>query len=321
MDVSMNFRTEIKIEESSVKIEHSDKILTIGSCFAENIAGQFKYYLFDVFENPFGVLYNPVSIYNAFNIIGEEKRFTREDLIYHQNEWHSFYHHSDFSRSEADECLNVINTRSEEVKNYLSGCKWVIISLGTSNIYKHKEREITVSNCHKIPADRFERISLSVEESIKYLSDTAAVLRRFNAGVKIIFTVSPVRHIKDGFVENQLSKSALTVAVHRLVKQNSGCFYFPAFEILMDDLRDYRFYEKDMLHPNKLAVEYIWEKFSECYFSNKCAEAVKEIEPFVKGKNHRLRDAETPQAKKFLTDLQKMKEDLLKKYPYLVFRD
>lgn len=317
----MNFRTEIKIEESSVKIEHDNKILTIGSCFAENIAELFKFYIFDVFENPFGVLYNPVSIYNAFNIVSEGIRFTIDDLIYDQDEWHSFYHHSDFSNHEADECLKSINTRSAEVKDFLTDCNWVIISLGTSNIYKYKETKITVSNCHRIPADRFERMFLPVEESVKYLTNTVNKLKKINPEIRIIFTVSPVRHIKDGFVENQLSKSALIVAVHRLVRQNSDCYYFPAYEILMDDLRDYRFYDKDLLHPNKLAVEYIWEKFSECYFSKNCKETVKDIETFVKGRNHRLRDAESPQTKKFLADLQRMKENLLEKYPYLVFGD
>lgn len=315
----MNFRTEIEIEESRVKIEHSQKILTIGSCFAENIAELFKFYMFDVFENPFGVLYNPVSIYNALNIAGEEKRFTKDDLVYDHDEWHSFYHHSDFSRHEADECLHSINTRSREVKNFLTECSWVIISLGTSNIYKYKETKITVSNCHRIPADRFERVLLPVEESVKYLTDTVNTLKKINPAIKIILTVSPVRHIKDGFAGNQLSKSGLIVAVHRIVEQNNDCFYFPAFEILMDDLRDYRFYDKDLLHPNKLAVEYIWEKFSECYFSKNCMAAVKDVEPYVKGKNHRLRDAESPQAKKFLDSLQKMKEGLQEKYPYIAF--
>lgn len=317
----MNFRTEIKIAESRDKIEHFHKIMTIGSCFAENIAEEFKFYLFNVFENPFGVLYNPASIYNAFNIVGEGRKFTLEDLIYDKEQWHSFYHHSDFSSYEAEKCLNNINTRSEEVRRFLGDCGWVIVSLGTSYIYKYKETKITVSNCHKLPADRFERTYLTVEESEKYLSDTVAILKKMNPGIKIIFTVSPVRHIKDGFAENTLSKAGLIVAVHRLIREEENCSYFPAYEILMDDLRDYRFYEKDLLHPNKPAVEYVWEKFSESYFSGSCITAVKDVELYAKGKNHRMRDSESPQAQKFIADLLKVKENLREKYPYLTFKE
>lgn len=315
----MNFRTEIKIPENKIKIEHSPRILTIGSCFAENMAEQFEFYLFNVFGNPFGVLYNPASIYNAFNLIYEEKTFTCDDLVYEQNEWHSFFHHSDFSHHEADECLRRINGRTNEVKTFLSDCGWVVISLGTSFIYRHIEKDITVSNCHKIPENRFERIFLPVEKTVNYLTDTVNLLKKFNPGVKIILTVSPVRHIKDGFTGNQLSKSALIVAVHKIAAQNKDCFYFPSFEIMMDDLRDYRFYEKDLLHPNKIAVEYIWEKFSECFFSEMCKNAVKDIEPFVKGRSHRLKDTASPQAKKFLTDLEGIKKNLKEKYPYILY--
>ena len=315
----MNFRTEIKIPENRVKIEHSGKILTIGSCFAENIAEQFRFYLFNVFENPFGVLYNPASVYNAIKLTDEERAFTRNDLIASQNEWHSFYHHSDFSHYNDDECLNRINSRTKEVKNYLKECGWVIISLGTSFIYKHKEKDIIVSNCHKIPADKFERAFLSVEETKKYLSGTVGLLKKNNPAVKIILTVSPVRHIKDGFAENQLSKSSLIVAVNEIIKENESCFYFPSYEIMMDDLRGYRFYEKDLLHPNKIAVEYIWEKFSGSFFSEKCLAAIKEIEPYSRGKEHRIKDINSPQAINFLNDLEQMKKKLVEKYPYIIF--
>lgn len=313
----MNFRTELKIPPSEAKIEHSNKILTIGSCFAENIAEQFKFYLFNVFENPFGVLYNPASVYNAFKIIDDKRIFTEKDLVYNQNEWHSFYHHSDFSHYETGECLNRINTRSEEVRDYLAECNWVIISIGTSYIYRHIEKNIIVSNCHKIPANNFERILLPVDETEKYLKNTIGLLKSFNPGIKVILTVSPVRHIKDGFAENQLSKSALIVAVHRIVESGKDCFYFPSYEVMMDDLRDYRFYERDLLHPNKTGVEYIWEKFSEWCFSEECKAAVKEIEPYARGMQHRPISENSPNFKSFKENLQKTGEILINKYPYL----
>lgn len=315
--LNMNFRTEIKIADNPVKIEHSQKIVTIGSCFAENIAGQFKFYIFDVFENPFGVLYNPVSIYNALKITFEQKQFSKDDLILNQGEWHSFYHHSDFSSHNADDCLCAINTRTKEVKEYLAHAEWIIISLGTSYIYRHIERNLIVSNCHKINANQFERILLPPEETVKYLNKLVGFLRKINPDIKIILTVSPIRHIKDGFAENQLSKSSLIVSVREAIKKNDNCFYFPSYEIMIDDLRDYRFYEKDMLHPNKIAIEYIWEKFTEAYLSKVCIETIKEIEPYAKGLLHRPKDANSPQSKLFLESLGRLKEDLKVRFPHL----
>jgi hypothetical protein len=313
----MNFRTEIKIAESSVKLEHNHKIVTIGSCFAENIAEQFKYYLFNVFENPFGVLYNPVSIYNALKITAEQKQFGKDNLILNQGEWHSFYHHSDFSHHITDECLSAINTRTKEVKDYLKNAEWIIISLGTSYIYRHIEKDIIVSNCHKLPANQFERILLSPDESKHYLTETVNLLKGINPGIKTIFTVSPIRHIKDGFAENQLSKSSLIVAINETIKNNENCFYFPSYEIMLDDLRDYRFYEKDMLHPNKIAIEYIWEKFGATYFSALCKEAIKDIEPYARGIKHRPKNENSQQNKAFLESLEKLKNGLKVKYPHL----
>ncbi len=313
----MNFRTEIKIPESRIKIEHYNKILTIGSCFAENIAELFKFYLFDVFENPFGVLYNPASVYNAVKAVYDSKMFGRDDLIFHAGEWHSFYHHSDFSHHRADECIDRINSRTSEVKGFVKECGWVIISLGTSFIYKHTGKNIIVSNCHKIPAAQFEKIFLAQEDSEEYLLSSVKLLKKMNPDLKIILTVSPVRHIKDGFAENQLSKSSLIVAAHNVAGKEDNCFYFPAYEIMMDDLRDYRFYEKDLLHPNKMAVEYIWEKFSGSYFSGSCRDTLKEIEPYSRGKQHRLRDTDSPAAKKFISDLAILSERLMEKYPYI----
>lgn len=316
----MNFKTEIQIDRCKAKIEHSSKILTIGSCFAENIAAEFKFYFFNVFENPFGVLYNPASIYNALKISSEEKLFTAQDLLFDKEEWHSLFHHSDFSHHNQEECLKRINTRTAEVNKFLRHCDWVIISLGTSFVYNHKEKNIIVSNCHRIPPSNFDRRILTVEETENYLNGITAILKAQNPDVKVLFTVSPVRHIKDGFAENQLSKSSLIVALHRVIKKNENCFYFPSYEIVMDDLRDYRFYEKDMLHPNKIAIEYIWEKFAEFCFSEDCKTAVKEIEPYSKGINHRLRDVDSPNAKKFLESVSARQRCLHEKYPYIEFK-
>ncbi len=313
----MKFRTEISIPASPLKIEHEDKILTLGSCFAENIGEKFSYYLFNVFPNPFGVLYNPVSIYNSLELALSGREFAGNDLFFDKEEWHSFYHHSDFSHHEPEECLKKINSRSKEVREFIKQAEWIIITLGTSFVYRHKEREQIVSNCHRIPADRFERMLLSPDESEGYLNKTISLLRKENKNIKIILTVSPVRHIKDGFAENQLSKSSLVVAVHNSVKRNENVLYFPSYEIVMDDLRDYRFYERDLLHPDAFAVEYIWEKFGEAFLSGRCREVMSDIEPYASGIRHRINNTESPNSKKFIESLESKKESLIERYPYL----
>lgn len=313
----MKFRTEISIPACPVKMEHEHKIITIGSCFAENMGEKFGYYLFNSSSNPFGVLYNPVSVYNAIELALSGKEFCREDLFFDKGEWHSFYHHSDFSHHEPEECLKRINTRSAEVKSFINEADWIIITLGTSYVYRHTGRNMIVSNCHKIPAPQFERILLSPAESESYLEKTIELLRRANKNINIILTVSPVRHIKDGFAENQLSKSSLTVAVHSALKKHEKIFYFPSYEIVVDDLRDYRFYEQDLLHPNRQAVEYIWEKFCEAYFSPRCRGIIAEIEPYASGMRHRIKEPGSPNGQKFAESLETLRKSLKERHPHL----
>ena len=296
----MKFRTEITIPKSKIQFEHSDKVLTIGSCFAENISKYFSYYKFNILENPFGVLYNPVSIYNSLLFAIQEKQFRKEDLIFDQSEYHSFFHHSLFSHHNAETCLSKINDNLLVTHEYLKECDKLIISLGTSYVYKHKDSEIIVSNCHKIPQIEFERFRLTTEETIDYLQKIVTQIKKINESLKIIFTVSPVRHWKDGAVDNQLSKSILLLAVTEVVNKNKKCEYFPSYEIMMDDLRDYRFYNEDLIHPNKIATDYIWEKFSESHFSKKCFIVMKDVKKIVQAVNHKPRNVKSDKHKSFI---------------------
>ena len=316
----MEFRTEINIPQSKIQFEHSDKILAIGSCFAENISGYFNYYKFNILENPFGVLYNPVSIYNSLKLTIKGKLFTKEDLFFDQSEYHSFYHHSDFSHHDANACIKQINDNFKITKEFLKNCDKLIISYGTSYVFNHKEKDIIVSNCHKIPQKEFTRFRLSIEEVIDYTQRIIDQIKILNPKLKIIFTVSPVRHWKDGAVDNQLSKSTLLLAVNEIVNKNDNCEYFPSYEIMMDDLRDYRFYAEDLIHPNKIATDYIWKKFSENHFTDACFKIMTEVKKIVQAATHRPRNTKSEQHQIFLKNQISSIEKFQKKYSHLDFK-
>ena len=313
----MKFRTEIEIEKYKNLIEHSDNILTIGSCFAENIAEYFKAHRFNILDNPFGVLYNPISIFNSLKFAVEKKIFTETDLIYHQSEWHSFYHHSNFSYHNVDFVLANINKSMELTNRFLKSADLIIVTFGTSYVFKHLEKGIVVSNCHKIPQKMFEHYRLTLYEVEKNISELVGLIKNFNPEVRFIFTVSPVRHWKNGAVNNQLSKAILLLAIDEIIKKEKNCNYFPSYEIIMDDLRDYRFYNSDLIHPNKMATDYIWEKFSNVICSEHCLQLIKDISKIVSARNHRVRNKNSDEHQKFISSMIKKIETLEKREKHL----
>ena len=267
--------------------------------------------------NPFGVLYNPLSILNSFKLVLDKKEFTQDDLIEASGEWHSFFHHSDFSHHEQKICLDKINSGLKATFNFLSKADVVIITYGTAYVYKHINQGIVVSNCHKIPAKEFDRYRLSLVEAKDVIEQTSNLLKTINEKIRIIFTVSPVRHWKDGAANNQLSKSTIMLAVDDHVKSNNNCEYFPSYEIVMDDLRDYRFYDSDLLHPNRIATDYIWEIFSEAILSDNCLSIMNEVEKIVKSRKHKVRNIKSENHQTFIkTNINKIIE-LHEKYPHL----
>ncbi len=317
----MKFRTEIEIEPFPIKIEHNDSIFTIGSCFAENIGNYFLKYKFNSLVNPFGVLYNAASIKNSFELITSEKVFAKDDLIFDQGEWHSFFHHSDFSYHSAATVLENINHNSKLVSDFIKKVDWVIISLGTSFVYRHIEKNIIVSNCHKIPSKEFSKEFLTVEENSNNISELINLIRNESPKAKIILTVSPIRHWKDGAHQNQLSKSSLHLAVNNIINSFENVFYFPSYEIVVDELRDYRFYNIDMLHPNDQAVEYIWEKFSQTVFSDKCKLLITEIRRIIDASEHKIRNLHSVKTKEFASSQINKIKSLVKIHPHLNFDD
>ncbi len=317
----MKFRTEIEIDSPLNKIEHRDKILTIGSCFAENIAEYFRETRFNILGNPFGVLYNPISIYNSLKFTCDGAEFSESDLIKHQSEWHSFYHHSDFSNHDKEVVLNSINTSIKSAYSFLKSADFIILTFGTSYVYEHLEKGIVVSNCHKISQKHFSHFRLTLNETIESIKKTLQLIKSINSKAKFILTVSPVRHGKDGANNNQLSKANLLLAINELINSEKNTSYFPSYEIVMDDLRDYRFYNSDLVHPNKIATDYIWEKFTTSFCSDKCLETMKEVSKIVSGRNHRVRNTLSDEHQKFVASMIKKIEMLKKKQPHIILED
>ena len=254
----MDFRTTIKIDPLSEPIKHSDKLMLIGSCFSDSIGARFTAAMMAASVNPLGTLYNPMSIATAVERITRCRLVQPEELFEANGVWNCFDFHSAFSSATAEGALQRMNSAITAAHEHLKGCKYVFLTLGTAITYSLNG--VVVGNCHKLPAAQFERRMCTVGEVTDALEAAVKMLREVNMAVKVIFTVSPIRHIADGLSANSLSKSTLRVAVGEITAQMPDCLYFPSYEIVIDDLRDYRFYAADMLHPSEVAVNYIWEQ-------------------------------------------------------------
>jgi hypothetical protein len=316
----MDFHLEFLPKPFASSINHQHKLLLIGSCFTENIGVKLKQHKFSVLENPNGILFNPISISNSLISYIENRQFTKDDLFYENESWNSWQHHSRFSHPDQNECLRLINQSQKDANRFLKNADWLLITLGSAFVYELANAEV-VANCHKVPTDKFNKKLLSVTEVIASLDNTIQQLQKFNPGLKIIFTISPVRHLRDGFVENNRSKSALIQAVHQLTDQSEKLFYFPAYELIIDDLRDYRFYAEDMVHPNYAATNYVWDKFVTTCIDAPSQQLMKEINVINAAKNHKPFNPISVQHKKFLqTNLEKLNK-LQQDYPYINFSE
>ncbi len=310
-----NFRTEINPKPFKKKIEHDSDVIFIGSCFSENIGNKFKESRLPVLINPFGIIYNPMSVVNTLQAIITNKIYTENDLEYHNDLWLSFDHHSIFSDTSRVNCLQKINDKCHKSHNYLRNSQFIFITFGTAWVYQLKESNRLVSNCHKYPADSFNRYILNIDEIVNVYKKTLTELLVFNPNLNIIFTVSPVRHWKDGAHNNQLSKSTLLLAINQICELFESCHYFPAYELLMDDLRDYRFYTDDMLHPSNSAIEYIWSKFENCFFSSSTLDYKNEMLKLDKAIKHKPFNPASESHQQFLKKQITRIKDMMSKYP------
>ena len=312
----MEFRTVIKVDNAGISLRHSDKIMMLGSCFSDNMGNRFADAMIDVAINPLGTVYNPMSIATVVNRIVQAQLVEPAELVQANGVWNCFDFHSRFSMPDADEALRTMNSSIMASHEHLKQCQVVFITLGTAITYSRNGT--VVSNCHKLPSAEFVREMRSVSEITDTLHATVRQLHEFNKQLRIIFTVSPIRHIADGLSVNSLSKSTLRVAVAEMEKMHGDvCSYFPAYEILIDDLRDYRFYASDMVHPSDVAVEYIWETLKDTYFNVQQQQAIDRCERMTKRLRHRPMSQNADVVAKFYADTQAAYSALKSQYPYI----
>ncbi|HLW31515.1 MAG TPA: GSCFA domain-containing protein [Aequorivita sp.] len=319
----MKLQTEIPLYPQENRIDYSSKILLLGSCFSENIGGKFDYCKFQNLQNPFGVIFNPVSIGRLVIRAIENELFSEADVFQHNGMWKCFETHSELSCLDKDELIRILNDSLHLLRRTLFSSTHIIFTYGTSWVYRHLESDKIVANCHKLPQKNFKKELLSIDIISKSIQNTIDKISTVNKRASIIITVSPVRHIKDGFVENSLSKSHLISAIHTstsLEQRKFQPYYFPSYEIMMDELRDYRYYSEDMLHPNKTAIEVIWEKFSKVWVSANAESLQKEIASIQNGLLHKPFNPLSEEHLRFSKTLQYKISAVQQKFPHIQFK-
>ena len=315
----MNFTTKIPIAKSNSPIDYSSQIIALGSCFAENMGEKFDFYKFQNTTNPFGIIFNPVSIEKILERSIHLNYLTEADLFFHNELWHCYEVHSDLSQPNKEAMLSNLNRLLTEMNSKLATATHLFITYGTSWVYQLKASNAVVANCHKVAQDQFEKVILSVTEIENAIQNSIDLIQKLNPNCQVVFTVSPVRHIKDGFVENQRSKANLISAMHTSISQHPTSSYFPSYEIVMDELRDYRFYAQDLLHPNAVAIDYIWEHFCESNISEAAQQVMQEVESIQKGMAHRPFHPDSTSHSIFLKKLKEKSAQLEAQFPFMKF--
>lgn len=313
------FRTLVLPGNYPFSIDHTTKILSIGSCFASHIAKRLEQAKFPTYLNPFGIIYHPLAIAKGLTDVLEGRQIEATSLFFHQDLWHSFDFHSQFSHPDPTIALSQMNQSLALARSFLAEAKVLMVTLGTAGAFIHQKSERLVANCHKLPTTDFKRKRLSVAEIRNSLSAVFSRLHQQQPDLKIILTLSPVRHIKDGLVENQRSKATLLLAIDQLCLDHPYIHYFPAYEMVMDDLRDYRFFEPDLIHPSKLAIDYIWNHFQAAFFSEESQQLVQRIRKMVQASLHRPFHPNTPSHQLFAKQQLAGIEALKQAHPYLDF--
>ncbi|HNP22925.1 MAG TPA: GSCFA domain-containing protein [Panacibacter sp.] len=324
----MQFFSNIHIKPLQPTIAYHNRLLLTGSCFTEHIGNHLQDVKFNVLQNPNGILFDPLSVCRSLVSYIHNKQYTEDDLFYFNECWHSWQHHSRFSNPDKAQCLATINQSQQAAHEYLEKTDWLIITLGSSFAYKLSQQvpaELKtasthdVANCHKVPAQVFEKHLCSIEETVTAIDATIHQLFHFNPALRIIFTISPVRHLRDGVVENNRSKARLIESVHHLVNKFDKLYYFPAYELVIDVLRDYRFYDIDLAHPNYAATQYVLEQFSANCFDPLTIQLMDEIKKIVIAKNHKPFNPASQQHNDFLTSMLTKANALQEQNPHLDF--
>lgn len=317
----MQFFTSINIKPLEPSITYRDKILLAGSCFTEHIGNFLADVKFNTLQNPNGILFDPISVSSSLISYIKNKQYTEDDLFYFNETWNSWQHHSRFSNPNKIECLKNINQSQTTAHEFLKEADWLIVTLGSAFTYKLSEDFSSVANCHKAPAQNFTKHLNTIEEIITAFDSTMHQLFHFNSKLKIIFTISPVRHLRDGVIDNNRSKARLIEAVHHLINKFEKLYYFPAYELVIDVLRDYRFYDVDLAHPNYAATQFVLENFSATCFNESIRALIEEIKKLIIAKKHKPFNPQSELHKKFLEQHFVKTERLQSEYPHLNFKE
>ncbi|MBP9069076.1 MAG: GSCFA domain-containing protein [Bacteroidia bacterium] len=314
----MQFHLNYKPKPSLIKIDHQQKLMLVGSCFSENIGIALQKHHFNCLVNPNGILFNPQSIHQSLLHCLENSSDIASHIHEREGLHFSFLHHSSISENSEQKLKALITKKQQEAHDHLKVTDVLVLTFGTAYTYFHKTQNITVANCHKHPGTIFEKKLLSVEEIVNDYSNLIDKLKSFNPKLKFIFTVSPVKYLKDGVEENNLSKATLLLAISEL-KKKFEIDYFPAYELVIDDLRDYRFYKEDLAHPNDAAIKYVWEKFSDTYFTEETKKLNSELHSINASEDHKILFPESDEAKKFKETVEHKKRELKAKFSFLKF--
>ncbi|MFK7811121.1 MAG: GSCFA domain-containing protein [Maribacter sp.] len=320
----MKLQTNITLKPAQNQIDYQSQILILGSCFAENIGSKLQYFKFQTLQNPFGILFHPFAIEKLISKAIQKETYSEDEIFFLNERWHCFDAHSDLSDPSKEKLLGRLNAALDKTHQQITNSTHIIITLGTAWVYRNLESNEVVANCHKVPQKEFSKELLSVKEVQNSLERIIKNIQVINKDVQFIFTISPIRHLKDGFVENQQSKAHLITAIHQFRETSylKPCIsYFEGYEIMLDELRDYRFYDADMIHPNLVAINYIWEKFVAVEISPTAIPVLEEVDALQKGLEHRPFNARSEQHQKFLKSLEAKITYLQQKYPHMKFSE
>lgn len=316
----MNFTTKIPITQNANPIDYNSKIVSFGSCFAENMGDKLLYYKFQTQVNPFGIIFNPFSIEKLIERVVLQRYFTKDDIFFFNERWHCYEVHSELSDADAEVVLSKLNRILSDTQKQLQQATHIIITYGTSWVYRHIETNAIVANCHKVPQKQFSKELLSIDSIQKSIQNTVSLIAILNPKYNFIFTVSPVRHLKDGFVENQVSKAHLIAAIYATTNTKQQTLnYFPSYEIMMDELRDYRFYADDMMHPSSMAIDYIWERFAATQIDASAIATMELVQTIQKGLAHRPFNPNSESHQKFEANLKEKIATLEAQYSFMKF--
>lgn len=326
----MDFMINIDLKKPSQQINYEDKILLIGSCFTEHIGNSLEELKFSVLQNPNGILFDAFSVSQSLASYIENKQYSEKDFFQLNEVWHSWKHHSRFSHTSLEEAVRIANASQLQAHQFLKNADWIVITLGSSFSYRLTQQVPTtgedlgqagVANCHRAPAQWFHKHLMTIDEIVSNLDNSLQQLFGFNPNLNIIFTVSPVRHIRDGVVDNNRSKARLIEAVHHLVSKHGKLNYFPAYELVIDVLRDYRFYDTDLVHPNYMATEFVLEKFSEAFIDAPSQDLMREVKSVMIARKHRAFQPDTSAHKQFLKTYFEKAKALKEKYSFLDLKE